>query len=528
MARTFVVVGVEAREVRVEVDVRNGFPSFTIVGLPDTAVRESRERVRAALLNAGFDFPQKRIIANLAPANLPKGGPGLDLAIAAALLVATGQIDSVALAGSWMAGELALDGRLRKVAGVLPMAERILARGGGRLIVAEANADEAAIANHARREEAGPAIRGGSAEPPQTPESTRRGAPVGVVAIDHLGELRLMGTIDEPGPVEIPVLPECEYAEGPGTPDLAELRGQPFLRWALEVAAAGGHSMITIGPPGAGKSMAARAIPSILPPLDVDEAIEAMRVASVCGRMPSLDRVRRRPYRAPHHTISTAGLVGGGSPPRPGEITLAHRGVLFLDELPEFNRDCLEALRQPLEEGKVTIVRAATAIDLPCRFMLVGAANPCPCGRGDGDPDCECSPNRVRQYRSRLSGALADRVDISVGVCQPTAEELGGPRGEASAAVRERVVDARGRQAKRLGPGRCNADMDAAEARRHTRLDDAGLAVMRVGHERLGLTGRGHDRVLRLARTLADLRRSDVVEAQDIEGAFSLRQREWS
>ena len=518
-ARTFVIVGVEAREVRVEVDVINGIPSFAIVGLPDAAVRESRERVRAAMINTGFEFPNDRIIANLAPANLRKGGPGLDLAIAAALLVATGQVPATALERVWLAGELALDGRVRPITGVLPMAERVVSCGGGNLVVAEANKVEAAIANHALA-----AVPGGSAEPP----SGGSGSPVDVLAIGDLGELRRLGTDDAPAPEPVPELPGFEPASDPGAPDLADLRGQPFLRWALEVAAAGGHSLMTVGPPGAGKSMAARMLPTILPPLEMEEAIEAMRVASVVGRVPPLERARRRPYRAPHHTISAAGLVGGGSPPRPGEITMAHRGVLFLDEVPEFNRDCLEALRQPLEEGRVTIVRASTAVDLPCRFMLVGAANPCPCGRGDGDPECECSPARVRFYRARLSGALADRVDISVGVVQPSAESLGGPPGESSAEVRKRVIAARQRQQERLGRGRCNADMTAAEARRHARLDREAADVLRAGHERLSLTGRGHDRVLRLARTLADLRGCEAVEAQDIEGAFSLRQRDWN
>jgi len=489
-ACTFSLVGVEAREVRAEVDVRGGLPAFALVGLPDAAVRESRERVRAALANSGFTFPQQRIVANLAPADLRKAGPGFDLAIAAALLAASGQLPPGALERVGLAGELALDGSIRPVAGALAMAEAA-GKGGARAIaVPAANAAEAALAGGPR-----------------------------VVPLERLEQVRLLGTEAEPEARDAPARAVAE----PEHPDLTDLRGQPFLRTALEVAAAGGHSLLMTGPPGAGKSLAARRLPSILPPLSEPERIEVLRIASACGQR--AEPQPRRPFRAPHHTISAAGLVGGGNPPRPGEVTLAHRGVLFLDELPEFSRDALEALRQPLEDGRVVISRARHAVELPCRFMLVAAANPCPCGRGRDSGECECPEGAVARYRARLSGALADRVDIAITVGRPGAEAMASGPGEESRAVRERVVAARRLQELRLGPGRANADMTALEARRHVELDRAGRRLLAEAYERLRLSGRGHERVLRVARTLADLDGAGTVSASHLEGALALRSR---
>ena len=503
-ARTFALLGVEAWPVRVEVDVRRGLPSFAIVGLPDAAVRESRERVRAALANAGFEFPQRRITVNLAPANLPKAGPGFDLAIAAGLLAASEQLSPDRLHGLGLVGELALDGSIRSVPGALAMAERARRCGLGGIAVPEANAQEAALVNLAR---AGAAPEDG----------------VEVLGLANLRQLVLLDTDDQPPPTPAPRLEEPEAAGR--MPDLAEVKGQPFLRRVLEVAAAGGHSLLMTGPPGAGKSMAARRLPSILPPLATTEVIEVMRVASACGAAPSLADARRRPFRHPHHTISAAGLVGGGSPPRPGELTRAHRGLLFLDELAEFSRDALEALRQPLEDGEIVVVRARHSARMPCRLMLVAAANPCPCGGRSEGEDCDCAPAALRRYRGRLSGPLADRIDISVTVQQPSARAMGAERGESSAVVRGRVTAARRLQEARLGPGRCNAELTSEELARHAPFDAGARLALDAGYRRLGLTGRGHDRVVRVARTLADLDGLRAIGARHVVEALTLRRR---
>jgi magnesium chelatase family protein len=494
IVRTFALLGIEAREVRVEADVRLGLPCFALVGLPDAAVREARERVRAAIVNSGFQFPQRRITANLAPADLRKAGPGFDLALAAAVLTASGQLDPTSLERIALAGELALDGSIRPVPGALAMSEAAARAGIRALVVASAVAPEAALA---------------------------RG--VGVIGIDRLEQLSALGTQAEPPPPQ-PLVVGSRGAQA-GSPDLADLRGQPFLAHALEVAAAGGHSLLVVGPPGAGKSMAARRLPSLLPPLDPPEAIEAIKVASACGRPLELLASGVRPFRAPHHSVSTAGLLGGGNPPRPGEISLAHRGVLFLDELCEFRRDALEALRQPLEDGRVLIARARHSVDLPCRFQLVAAANPCPCGHGPGAPECECAEPSVRRYASKLTGALADRIDMSVRVAQPSRAELAGSPGPASETVRRRVLAARARQVERLGSGRVNADMSTGEARTVARLAPAARRLL-VDGLALRVSGRGFERLIRVARTLADLTGAWAVEVEHVQGALALRGRE--
>ncbi|HWN73348.1 MAG TPA: YifB family Mg chelatase-like AAA ATPase [Solirubrobacterales bacterium] len=491
-ARTFTLDGISARPVRVEVDVHRGLPNFTIVGLPDAAVREARERVRAALVNCGFEFPLRRIVVNLAPASLRKAGPGMDLAIAAALLSASGQLEWEGLARVALAGELALDGSTRPIQGALAIAEAAREGGAEAIVLPAENGPEAALA-----------------------------AGIGVIGVEALGQLPALvtGEWDPPRPQPLPL----QLDPPPGAPDLADLRGQPHLRHALEVAAAGGHSLLMIGPPGAGKSLAASRLPSILPPLAVGEALEVARIASACGRLEGLPG--GRPFRAPHHTVSAAGLVGGGSPPRPGEVTTAHRGVLFLDELCEFRRDALEALRAPLESGEVVISRVGGQRCLPCRFMLVAAANSCPCGRGDADPDCTCSPYEVQRYQGKLSGALADRIDILAAVRQPSAAEIGGAPGEPSAAVRERVCAARERQELRLGPGRCNAEMTPAEARA-CKLNADAASLLTDLYARQRLSGRAHDRALRLAQTIADLAGVEEIGAEQMAQALQMRRRD--
>jgi magnesium chelatase family protein len=492
-ARTFTLDGISARPVRVEVDVHRGLPNFTIVGLPDAAVREARERVRAALVNCGFEFPLRRIVVNLAPASLRKAGPGMDLAIAAALLSASGQLEWERLAQVALVGELALDGSTRSVQGALAMTEAAREVGAEAIVLPAENGPEAALTEG-----------------------------IGVVAVDSLGRLPALaaGEWDPPRPEPLPL----ELGAPPTAPDLADLRGQPHLRHALEVAAAGGHSLLMVGPPGAGKSLAASRLPSILAPLAPAEALEVARIASACGRLESA-LVGGRPFRAPHHTISAAGLIGGGTPPRPGEATRAHRGVLFLDELCEFRRDALEALRAPLETGEVSIARAGGRRSLPCRFMLVAAANPCPCGRGEADPDCTCTPYDVQRYQGKLSGALADRIDILAAVRQPSPTEIGGPPGESSATVQDRVCAARERQERRLGEGRCNAEMTPAEARACS-LSSEAAALLADLYARQRLSGRAHDRALRLAQTLADLAGIAEIGEEQMAQALQLRRRD--
>jgi magnesium chelatase family protein len=493
-AQTFTLDGISARPVRVEVDVHRGLPAFSVVGLPDAAVREARERVRAALSNCGFEFPLRRIVANLAPASLRKAGPGLDLAIATALLTASGQLDWSKGAPPAMIGELALDGSVRAVSGVLAIAEEAREMGAEAIVVPAENGPEAALA-----------------------------ADIDIVPVDNLGQMQAIAggewRPERPEPMPLALDPDT------GAPDLADLRGQRHLRHALEVAAAGGHSLLMIGPPGAGKSLAASRLPSILPAPAPEEALEVARIASACGRLRG-GAPGGRPFRSPHHTITPAGLVGGGNPPGPGEATLAHRGVLFLDELCEFRRDTLEALRAPLETGWVSIARAGAWQRLPCRFMLVAAANPCPCGRGEADAECSCAPLAISRYQGRLSGALADRIDILAAIRQPSAAEIGGAPGEPSDTVRARVEAARARQSERLGRGRCNAEMTPAEAR-ECELSGGAAGLLTDSYSRSRLSGRAHDRVLRLARTIADLDGREGIGREQMAQALQLRRRDY-
>ena len=485
---SFTLEAISARPVRVEVDIHRGLPSFQIVGLPDPAVREARERVRAALVNTGFDFPMRRITANLAPADLRKAGPALDLALATAVLCADGEVAGEKLAGWALAGELALDGSVRPVRGALAMAEAARGRSCDGILVAGQNGPEAALAP-------GIAVR----------------------TIESVAELRSLNAGELPGRQAAP----ATISEGRALPDLRDLRGQPGLRRAIEVAAAGGHGLLMIGPPGSGKSLAARRMPSVLPPLESEEILEVARIAGACGA----GGIRaERPFRAPHHTVSAAGLVGGGNPTRPGEITLAHRGVLFLDELCEFRRPALEALREPLESREVIISRANGTQTLPADFTLVAAANPCPCGRGEDDPHCSCGVSAVARYNATLSGALADRIDMIVAVAQPSPEAMSGPEGECSRDVRERVTEARGRMAERLGPGRSNGSATREELAAF-RIEPGARRLLIDAGGRGRLSGRSHDRVIRIARTVADLDRSETVSEEHMAGALQLRRR---
>ena len=495
------VIGLNGVIFSIEVDISNGLPGMEIVGLPDTAVRESKERVRAAIRNAGYEVPCRRITINLAPADQKKDGSGLDLPIAIGILVASGQLSAAGLAECVLIGELSLDAKLRGANGVLPMAIMCRQAGIRQLILPQENAAEAKVVD---------TVEIVAADSLQTAIAVLAG---------QQRELAQIAAVKTAGPVGATVL---------SGDDFRDVQGQRAAKRALEIAAAGGHNLLMTGSPGAGKTMLARRISSILPPMTKDEALEVSKIYSVAGLLgPMKGLIEQRPFRAPHHTVSAAAMAGGGRIPRPGEVTLAHNGVLFLDELTEFPRQVLEVLRQPIEDGQVTVARVNSTYTYPSRFMLVLAMNPCPCGYlGDQLRECSCSPAEIKRYLRRISGPLMDRIDLHINVPRLRYEEMAGEQqAESSYTIAQRVAAARTRQAERLGASRvfCNAQMNHRQLKEQCKLSREAQELLRQAFEKMKLNARSYDRIIKVAHTIADLAGQQMIAYDHVAEAVQLR-----